>query len=90
MSLENPHDSLVGIVTVLRMGLELWKEALSAGVALVLWRGQQCGYCWSPVDLVKGTMLVLVDGGDNGHRADIRLFRKGDALSLWRIQQIST
>lgn len=42
MSLENPHDSLVGIVTVLRMGLELWKEALSAGVALVLWRGQQC------------------------------------------------
>lgn len=65
VSLENPHDHLAGIATVLRMGLELWREPLSAGVALVLGRGQQFGYCWGSVDLVMGTMLVLVDGGDD-------------------------
>lgn len=82
VSLENPHDHLAGIATVLRMGLELWKEPLSTGVALVLGRGQQLGYCWSSVDLVMRAMLALVDGGDNGNRADIRLFRRGGALTL--------
>lgn len=84
MSLENPHDCLAGIATVLRTGLEFRKAPLSAGVALVLGRGQQFGYCWSLVDLamVTVTMLVLVDDGDDGSRADTRLFRKGGALGL--------
>lgn len=58
------------------------EESLSAGVTLVLGRGRQFGYCWSPVDLVMGTMLVLADGGANGCRADIRLFRNGGDLRL--------
>lgn len=41
VNLENPHDHLAGIATVLRVGLELLREPLSVGMALVLGRGQQ-------------------------------------------------
>lgn len=75
VSLENPHDSLAGIATVLRMGHELWKEPLSAGVALGL------GEASSLVVAGPGHGDDAGAGGEDGHRADIRLFRKGSALS---------
>lgn len=66
MSLENPHDGLTGIGTVVTVGFALWKELPTAGVALMPGRDQQFGYCWGPVGLVMCTMLVVV--GDGGGR----------------------
>lgn len=78
VSLENSHDSLTGIATVVTVGSVLWEEPLIAGSVWMPGRGQQFGYCWGPVDPGR----VVVDGGVGRDKLMSEQFRKGSVLSL--------